>query len=138
MSKKLTKHEGQQKLDNFLSPQWNKDNDLTPLQSVSAKKRTPPSPLSAESPERKKKNINIAEMSDTEEYEKDHDQSNIKDQKINTGNLPRETIDCMKAAMKELIGPVENKLNRRMQELVEPIEDKINKLLENRITDKKE
>ena len=77
-------------------------------------------------------------MSDTEENDQDHDQSIIKDQKINTGNLPRETMDCMKAAMKELIDPVEDKLNRRMQELIEPIEDKINKLLENRITDKKE
>ena len=110
MSKKLTKHKGQWKLDNFLSPQCNKDNDQTPKQSVSTKKQTPPSPSSAEGPERKKKNINIAEMSDTEEYEKDHNQRNIKDQKINTGNLPRETIDCMKAAMKELIDPVENKL----------------------------
>ena len=69
-------------------------------------------------------------MSDTEENDQDHDQSIIKDQKINTGNLPRETIDCMKAAMKELIDLVEDKLNRRMQELIEPIEDKINKLLE--------
>ena len=51
MSKKLNKHEGQQKLDNFLNPQCNKDNDLTTKQSVSAKKGTPLSPSIAEGPE---------------------------------------------------------------------------------------
>ena len=76
-------------------------------------------------------------MSDTEDNDQDHNQSIIKDQNINNGNLPRETIYCMKAAMKELIDPVEDKLNRRMQELIEPIENKINKLLKNRLTEKK-
>ena len=122
----------QQSLDTFLTPQCSNTKD-TPKNS--AKKRTPPSPSSVEGPERKKMNMEEgSQNTETQQNSKEITDSIVTES--NNHNLPRETIDCMKIAMKELIDPIEDKLNKKLEELIDPIEVKINKLLEHRETDR--
>ena len=93
MSRKLTVLEGQQNLENFLTPATKKE-DIT----LSAKKRTPPS---AEKPTPKRAKESAMSSQPAEDQ------------------LPRETIECMKIAMQELI-----------DQKLDPIEHKINQLLD--------
>ena len=97
MSRKLTVLEGQQNLESFLTPVQKKKEDIT----LSAKKRTPPS---VEKPTAKRVNMEKKSEMPSQPAEE---------------QLPRETIECMKIAMQELI-----------DQKLDPIEQKLNQLLD--------
>ena len=138
MSKKLKEEEGQKSLVNYLSPRCPTINRSanTPKPATNtcslAKKRTPPS---TEGHCSKKANMEtpaneaIAEvnkslfMEQSEENpstaaQMDTDDPHVKKAKsTNKKNnlLPRETIECMKEAMQELIDPIEEKINKLLE-----------------------
>ena len=113
MSKKLVKTDDQPSLETYLSPSRLTRGELK--STISAKKRTLPS---AEKPNQKKHCIQPIIMdtpADTTPKENQLSNEVITEEmtkhKKKKKALNRETIDCMKEAVRELIDPIEEKIN---------------------------